>query len=221
MEYFNKNLSILLSVINKRGQVIFMKLIIKSACIAFVLTVIYSMIPFRTECKEISDEVFRFHILANSNEDYDQQLKLKVRDKVLLYTESLFEKARSKEEAENLISNNLQDICNTAQKEVTDNGYDYTVTAQITKMYFTTRTYESYTLPSGMYDALRITIGSGEGHNWWCVMYPSICISSEKSQDEAAKETFNDNQYDIVKNEKYEYKFKIVEIFEKICSYFS
>ena len=221
MEYFNKNLSILLSVINKRGQVIFMKLIIKSACIAFVLTVIYSMIPFRTECKEISDEVFRFHILANSDEDYDQQLKLKVRDKVLLYTESLFEKARSKEEAENLISNNLQDICNTAQKEVTDNGYDYSVTAQITKMYFTTRTYESYTLPSGMYDALRITIGSGEGHNWWCVMYPSICISSEKSQDEAARETFNDNQYDIVKNEKYEYKFKIVEIFEKICSYFN
>lgn len=221
MEYFNKNLSILLSVINKRGQVIFMKLIIKSACIAFVLTVIYSMIPFRTECKEISDEVFRLHILANSDEDYDQQLKLKVRDKVLLYTESLFEKAKSKEEAENLILNNLQDICNTAQEEVTDNGYDYTVTAQITKMYFTTRTYESYTLPSGMYDALRITIGSGEGHNWWCVMYPSICISSEKSQDEAARETFNDNQYDIVKNEKYEYKFKIVEIFEKICSYFN
>lgn len=221
MEYFNKNLSILLSVIKKRGQVIFMKLIIKSACIAFVLTVIYSMIPFRTECKEISDEVFRLHILANSDEDYDQQLKLKVRDKVLLYTESLFEKAKSKEEAENLISNNLQDICNTAQKEVTDNGYDYSVTAQITKMYFTTRTYESYTLPSGMYDALRITIGSGEGHNWWCVMYPSICISSEKSQDEAARETFNDNQYDIVKNEKYEYKFKIVEIFEKICSYFN
>ena len=198
-----------------------MKLFIKSACIAFVLTVIYSMIPFRTECKEISDEVFRLHILANSDEDYDQQLKLKVRDKVLLYTESLFEKAQSKEEAENLISNNLQDICNTAQKEVTDNGYDYSVTAQITKMYFTTRTYESYTLPSGMYDALRITIGSGEGRNWWCVMYPSICISSEKSQDEAARETFNDNQYDIVKYEKYEYKFKIVEIFEKICSYFN
>ncbi|MCI2112184.1 MAG: stage II sporulation protein R [Ruminococcus sp.] len=197
-----------------------MKLFIKSACIAFVLTVIYSMIPFHTECKEISDEVFRLHILANSDEDYDQELKLKVRDKVLLYTESLFEKAHSKEEAESLISENLQAICNTAQKEVKDNGYDYPVTAQITKMYFTTRTYESYTLPSGMYDALRITIGSGNGHNWWCVMYPSICILSEESQDEAAKETFNDNQYDIVKNEKYEYKFKIVEIFEKICSYF-
>lgn len=197
-----------------------MKLLIKSACIAFVLTVIYSMIPFHTECKEISDEVFRLHILANSDEGYDQDLKLKVRDKVLLYTESIFENVQSKEEAENLISENLQDICNTAQKEVNDNGYSYQVTAQITKMYFTTRKYENYTLPSGMYDALRITIGRGEGHNWWCVMYPSICISTEESQDKAAKETFNDSQYDIVKSEKYEYKFKIVEIFEKICSWF-
>lgn len=197
-----------------------MKLFIKSACIAFVLTVIFSMIPFQTECKEISDEVFRLHILANSDEADDQELKLKVRDKVLLHTESLFKSAKSKTEAENLIADNLQDICNTAQKEVYDNGYDYPVTAQITKMYFTTRVYESYTLPSGMYDALRITIGSGDGHNWWCVMYPSICISTEESQDEAAKETFTEKQYDIVKNEKYEYKFKIVEIFEKICSYF-
>lgn len=178
------------------------------------------MIPFHTECKEISDEVFRLHILANSDEGYDQDLKLKVRDKVLLYTESIFENVQSKEEAENLISENLQDICNTAQKAVNDNGYSYQVTAQIIKMYFTTRKYENYTLPSGMYDALRITIGSGEGHNWWCVMYPSICISTEKSQDKAAKETFNDSQYDIVKSEKYEYKFKIVEIFEKICSWF-
>lgn len=198
-----------------------MKMFIKSACIAFVLAVIYSMIPFQTDCREISDEVFRLHILANSDSDADQSLKLKVRDRVLVYTQSLFEKAESKQEAETLISENLQAISNEALKEVRDNGYSYPVTAQITKMYFTTRHYESYTLPSGMYDALRITIGSGEGHNWWCVMYPSICISSEEMQDEAAKDTFSDSQYDIVKNEKYEYKFKIVEIFEKICSCFS
>lgn len=198
-----------------------MKMFIKSVCIAFVLTVIYSLIPFQSECKEISNEVFRLHILANSDSEYDQSLKLKVRDKVLLHTRSLFENADSKEEAEALISDNLQEICNVALKEVKDSGYDYPVSAQITKMYFTTRRYESYTLPSGMYDALRITIGSGGGHNWWCVMYPSICISSEEKQDEAAKKTLNDSQYDIVKNEKYEYKFKIVEIFEKICSCFS
>lgn len=198
-----------------------MKLFLKSLCVAFVLTVIFSMLPFETECKEISNEVFRLHILANSDSESDQQLKLKVRDKVLEYTESLFENSHSKEEAENAVSDNLQEICNVALKEVRNNGYDYGVTAEITNMYFTTRYYDSYTLPSGMYDALRITIGSGEGHNWWCVMYPSVCISSEENQDKAAKEALNENQYDIVKNEQYEYKFKIVEIFEKICSYFS
>ena len=198
-----------------------MKLFLKSLCVAFVLTVIFSMLPFETECKEISNEVFRLHILATSDSEPEQELKLKVRDKVLEYTESLFENSHSKEEAENAVSDNLQEICNVALKEVRNNGYDYGVTAEITNMYFSTRYYDSYTLPSGMYDALRITIGSGEGHNWWCVMYPSVCISSEENQDKAAKEALNENQYDIVKNEQYEYKFKIVEIFEKICSYFS
>lgn len=198
-----------------------MKLFIKALCAAFVLTVIFSMLPFETECKEISNEVFRLHILANSDSDSDQQLKLKVRDRVLNYTESLFKNAHSKQEAESVVSENLQDICNVALKEVRSNGYDYGVKAEITNMYFTTRYYDSYTLPSGMYDALRISIGSGEGKNWWCVMYPSVCISTEENQDKAAKEALNDNQYDIVKNEKYEYKFKIVEIFEKIRSFFS
>lgn len=198
-----------------------MKLLIKSACVAFVLTVIYSMIPFQAECADISEEVFRLHILANSDSDEDQNLKLKVRDKVLEYTESLFEEANSKEEAETVISDNLQSISNTAYREVLDNGYDYAVKAEITNMYFTTRYYENYTLPSGMYDALRITIGEGEGHNWWCVMYPSICISTEKEQDEKAKEVFDEQQYEIVKNEQFQYKFKIVEFFEKICECFS
>lgn len=198
-----------------------MKLLIKSACVAFVLTVIYSMIPFQAECADISEEVFRLHILANSDSEEDQNLKLKVRDKVLKYTESLFEKAQSKEESENIISDNLQSISNTAYREVLNNGCDYTVKAEITNMYFTTRYYENYTLPSGMYDALRITIGEGKGHNWWCVMYPSICISTEEEQDEKAKEVFDEQQYDIVKNEQFQYKFKIVEIFEKICECFS
>ena len=195
-------------------------MLVKSACIAFVLTLIYSLIPFQAECADISDEVFRLHILANSDSEQDQSLKLKVRDRVLQYTKSLFENAKSKEEAESVISDNLQSISNVAYSEVLNNGYDYQVKAEITNMYFTTRYYENYTLPSGMYDALRITIGSGNGHNWWCVMYPSICISSVEEQDEKAKEVFDATQYDIVKNEKYQYKFKVVEIFEKFCSCF-
>ncbi len=197
-----------------------MKLFIKSACIALVLTVIYSVIPFQASCAEIPNEVFRLHIVANSDSDCDQELKLKVRDRVLEYTSALFENAKSKEEAESLISKNLQSIADVAYDEILKNGFTYNVNAQIARMYFTTRYYENYTLPSGTYDALRITIGQGKGHNWWCVIYPSICISSSQSQDSKAKEVFDEEQYNIVKNEHYEYKFKVVELFEKLCSYF-
>lgn len=197
-----------------------MKMFIKSACIAFVLAVIYSMLPFQAECAQISNEVFRLHILANSDSDADQSLKLKVRDRVLDYTEELFKNADSKETAEELISQNLQSIADTAYDEVLKNDYDYCVKAEITNMHFSTRYYENYTLPSGNYDALRITIGEGKGHNWWCVMYPSLCISSAEEQDQKAHEVFDSEQYDIVKNEQYQYKFKIVELFEELCSVF-
>ena len=197
-----------------------MKLFLKSACIAFVLVVIYSLIPFQAQCDNISNDVFRLHILANSDSEYDQSVKLKIRDRVLEYSKSLFESASSKEEAESLISQNLDNITQVAKNELQNLGCGQNVRAEIKKMYFTTRYYDSYTLPSGMYDALRITIGSGKGHNWWCVMYPSICISAASEQDEKAKKALDDGEYDIIKNEKYSYKFKVVELFEKLCSCF-
>ncbi|MEE1060572.1 MAG: stage II sporulation protein R [Ruminococcus sp.] len=198
-----------------------MKLFSKALCIAFVLTVFYSLIPFEAECNEISNEVFRIHILANSDSQADQNLKLKVRDEILAYSEELFNSANSKEEAEKIVQENLAEIIAVAQKKVYDEGYDYKVDAEITNMYFTTRYYEQFTMPSGMYDALRVTIGEGEGQNWWCVMYPSICLSASIESDEKAKESFTDNQYDIVSSGEYQYRFKVVEIFEKITSFFA
>ena len=204
----------------RKDRFLFMKLFVKSACIAFVLVVIYSLIPFQAQCDNISNDVFRLHILANSDSDYDQNIKLKVRDKVLNYSEDLFRNAKSKDEAESLISQNLGNITQVARDELKTLGCDYGVKAEIKKMYFTTRYYDSYTLPSGMYDALRITIGSGKGHNWWCVMYPSICVSAAAEQDEKAKQALGDNEYEIIKNEKYTYKFKVVELFELLCAQF-
>ena len=83
-------------------------------------------------------------------------------------------------------------------------------------MHFGTRCYESYTLPAGMYDALRITIGNAKGHNWWCVMYPSICISTVDEGKSRAKNALSDDEYSVVTDEKVEYKFFIVELFQKI-----
>lgn len=191
-------------------------LLIKSAIIAFVLTVIYSVIPFQAVCAEIPNDVFRFHILANSDSEEDQALKLKVRDKVLEKTKILFDTANSKSEAEKFVKANLETIEKIAQNEVYKNGYNYPVKAEVVNMHFDTRYYESYTLPSGMYDALRITIGNAKGNNWWCVMYPSICISTVDEGKDRAKDALSDDEYSVVTDDKVEYKFFIVELFQKI-----
>lgn len=191
-------------------------LLIKSAIIAFVLTVIYSVIPFQAVCAEIPNDVFRFHILANSDSEEDQALKLKVRDKVLEKTKILFDTANSKSDAEEFVKANLETIEEIAQNEVYKNGYNYTVKAEVVNMHFDTRYYESYTLPSGMYDALRITIGNAKGHNWWCVMYPSICISTVDEGKDRAKNALSADEYSVVTDDKVEYKFFIVELFQKI-----
>lgn len=197
-----------------------MKLFIKALSAATVICIIFSMIPFSAECSNISDEVFRLHILANSDSKADQELKLKVRDSVLKYTEKLYKNADSLINAEKLTAVNLQKIANVAQKEVKRNGCQYTVKAEIRRMYFDTRYYGKVTMPSGFYNALRLTIGKGEGHNWWCVMYPSMCIGASTDYSALKKDT-TDNQYKIMTEGGYEFKFKIVEYFVKISSLFS
>ena len=197
-----------------------MKLLIKSACVAFVLSVLFSMLPFEADCREISDEVFRLHILANSDSEEDQTLKLRVRDRVLKRGDELFNSAKTKEEAQKLTASHLQELAHIAADEIADSGYDYPVRAELTRMYFNTRRYASYTLPAGTYDALRLVIGKGEGHNWWCVMYPSLCVGVASEQDEKARGALTESQYELVTDENTEYRFKLVEIFEKICSLF-
>ena len=197
-----------------------MKLFVKSVVVATVISIIFSLIPFSAQCKNISGEVFRLHILANSDLETDQQLKLKVRDRVLKYTESIFKNSDNKQDAEIKISENLQDIANVAQDEIYKNGFNYSVKVQMCNMYFNTRYYENVTMPSGMYDALRIIIGEGKGKNWWCVMYPSMCIGSATDYN-ALKENVNEDEYKMMTENTYEYKFKLVEYFNKICDFFS
>lgn len=197
-----------------------MKLLLKSLCCAFVLTVIISMLPFEADCEDIQEDVFRLHILANSDSEEDQNLKLTVRDEILKLTENLYSNAETKEDAVCLTAENLSTIADKAKQVISDCGYDYEVTAQITDEYFDTRTYENVTMPSGTYKALKIVIGEGKGHNWWCVMYPSLCVGASTNYS-ALKENMNDSEYELLTNEKCTYKFKIIEYFEKIKSFFS
>lgn len=196
-----------------------MRLFTKSLCVALILTTLFSVLPFEASCEEIRKDVFRLHILANSDTDEDQNLKLKVRDAVLEYTEKLYKNSNTKEEAEVLTSKNLQNIANVAKQVIVDNGYNYNVTCQIEDVYFNTRTYENVTMPSGTYKALQIKIGDAKGKNWWCVMYPTLCVGASTDY-KALDDKLNDKEYDTLVNEKTQYKFKIVEIYERIVSFF-
>ncbi len=196
-----------------------MKLLLKSLCCAVVISCLFSIAGFCGACENIEDEVFRLHILANSNSADDQELKLYVRDGMLEYTDELFKNSKNKEQSKQTALNNIDKLKQKAQTLVYEYGYDYPVDVYVTNMTFDTRVYEDFTLPAGNYDALRIVIGSGEGKNWWCVLYPALCIPSASGNEIDA--VLNDGEQDIVKNrDKYEVKFKIVEIFESFCGWF-
>lgn len=173
--------------------------------------------PFIETSENISDQVFRLHILANSDSAEDQQLKLKVRDEILKKGETVFASSNSLEETIELCKNNIALFQQTAEQCLKDNGSDYEVKVYVDKEYFNTREYDEITLPSGIYNALKIEIGQGKGHNWWCVMFPAICLSSV-TDDELNKYLSEDEQKLVNSNSKYEVRFKIVEIYEKVKS---
>lgn len=177
---------------------------------------------FAAQCGDIRGEVLRLHILANSNSRADQALKLKVRDKLLSESEKLFGRASSKAQAEAVVKKNLAAIRETAQEEVRREGYSYPIRVELTNMYFTTRTYGNLTMPAGRYDALRITIGSAQGHNWWCVMFPSLCLPSAETNDEALG-TFSSGQQKIIKGSdrtNIKVEFWALETFEQAEDFF-
>lgn len=173
--------------------------------------------PFINTSEQISEEVFRLHILANSDSREDQELKLKVRDDILAAGEKLFKTSNSLEETIALCKKNLDLFQNTAENCLKENGSDYGVKAYVDKEYFNTREYEKFTLPSGIYNALKIEIGQGKGHNWWCVMFPAICLSGV-TDDELNDYLSEDEQKLIYSDSKYEIRFKIVELYEKVKS---
>lgn len=198
-----------------------MKKVLKAITAGIFLSFLISLVPFQAQCKQISDDVFRLHILANSDSKEDQNLKLKVRDAVLQQTDNIYKNADSKQDAISLTKQSLEKIRQTAQQTVYDNGYDYQVKAEITNMHFNTRHYESVTMPSGDYDALRITIGSAKGKNWWCVMYPALCIGAAANLDELKVNTTQEEYNILDSNGRYEYKFLILEYIQKIGDFFA
>lgn len=180
-----------------------------------ILIITSYITPFILTSNRISNDVFRLHILANSDSEEDQNLKLKVRDEILKSSQTLFLNCKSLNEIIDISINNINYFKSIAEKCIKDNGYEYDVNVYVDKEYFNTRKYERITLPSGIYNALKIEIGQAKGHNWWCVMFPAICLSAVS--DEEIYEILDEDEINLINsNEKYEIRFKIVEIYAKI-----
>lgn len=176
-------------------------------------------------CTDISNSVFRLHVIANSDSDEDQALKLIVRDSILEYMESISASNTSKEDFIELTRENLSQLQELAQSVVYDQGYTYKVSVEIGNFSFPTKKYGDITFPPGYYDALRIKIGEASGQNWWCVMFPPLCFVDTTSgivPDESKKSLKNnltDDEYLLISessNSNYDFKFKIVEVLQNL-----
>ncbi|MCI9246205.1 MAG: stage II sporulation protein R [Clostridia bacterium] len=173
----------------------------------------------------IADSVFRLHVIANSDSEEDQALKLKVRDELLSYMNTLAKDCSSKEEVVALAKEHQAEFKAIAQKVISDNGFSYPVTIQIGDSDFPTKTYGDISLPAGTYDALRVQIGEAKGKNWWCVMFPPLCfvdVSTGIVPDDSKKEmqeSLSDEEYDLISktdNDEIHFKFKLIEFFQNL-----
>lgn len=185
-----------------------------------------------TSAKEItegiSEKIIRLHVLANSDEESDQALKLKVKDAVVEEFGKVFASAGNKVDAEKLIEENFDNIRKVALNVIREEGYDYDVHVYLKECMFPTKVYKDLTFPAGMYEALRIDIGTAEGKNWWCVMYPPLCFVDQTYSvvPEDSKKQLEDilttREYESLltdQSTKITYRFKIVEIIEDIVNY--
>lgn len=180
--------------------------------------------------KGYKDKLIRFHVLANSDSDEDQELKLKVRDEIIKYLQPMLKQSKSLEQSEQIILSESENIKNIGENIIKENGYTYEVEVKLEYNNFPAKQYSNIVLPAGEYKALRILIGEAKGKNWWCVMFPPLCFVDEnngvidKETDEKLRSVLTEEEYNLIAEDNIEktkdvkMKFKIVEIIEALVS---
>jgi len=200
---------------------------VKYSLILIILLSIYIFISAMSYVSAISESlennIFRLHVIANSDSNEDQNLKYIVRDKLIEYMNSISSDTKNKEEAILIAKEHTNDFYNIAKQTIKENGYDYDVNVEIGNFTFPTKTYGDISIPAGSYDALRVKIGESKGQNWWCVMFPPLCfvnVSSGILPDESKKmleSELSDEEYSIIsdsKSNEIKFKFKIIELLQ-------
>ena len=197
-----------------------MKNLVTFCVFVLVGVMLLSVLPIHGESK-IYDSVVRLHVIANSDSDEDQALKLKVRDGVLAVASELVAECKTRDEAAVALRGGLDAIEDTAQAVVTSEGYEYDVSVKLCEEEYPTKNYESVCFPSGSYMSLQVKIGDAAGQNWWCVLFPNLCLSAatkSRAEDAFIQAGLTPEQYKIITDSegvKYKLRFKFLEIIEQ------
>lgn len=193
----------------------------------FIYIALLSCNYTKTISTNLSDNVFRLHIIANSDSSADQELKLKVRDKIIEYMNTLTSNSSDKKDVISIVNNHLDSFKEIALNTIKENGYNYDVNIEIGNFHFPTKSYGDISFPAGNYDALKIEIGDAIGQNWWCVLFPPLCFVNSSTgvvpddSKNTLKENINSESYEIISEgnnsndntSDIKIKFKIIEFF--------
>ena len=181
-----------------------------------------------TASEDYKNKLIRFHVIANSDSEEDQNLKLKVRDGIIDYLQPKLLESNSIQESELIIKREYDEIEKISKNIIMENGYNYDIKVGIDYSQFPTKQYSNVVLPAGEYKALRVIIGDGNGKNWWCVMFPPLCFVDEekaiidKDTDNKLREVLTEEEYELISQktrkqvDRVQVKFKIVEIIQGI-----
>lgn len=168
----------------------------------------------------IAKKILRFHVMANSDSREDQKVKEEVRNAIGAYLEPKLSDVAGLEETKEVVAENMEGIVQVAQNTLEQNGFSYGATAMLTRTQFPEKTYGSYTFPKGEYEALEVELGKGEGHNWWCVLYPNMCFRGsvyevvDEAAGEALREVLTVEEYeDVFEGGHFQVRFKFLEYF--------
>lgn len=199
---------------NKRKD----KIILTVTIIAISLYMAFSCTYFTASAGTVKEDVVRLHILANSNSEADQKVKLKVRDALLKTNASILSDKVTKENAKEHFEKSKDTLLKTAEETLKENGFDYNVKITLQEEYFETRAYGNLTFPAGQYTALKVVLGESKGKNWWCVMFPPLCIPATdglETNENTADYLTQSGEKIVNSGEKYIIKFKFLEIYEE------
>lgn len=186
-----------------------------SILFGLISAILLSVANFNVLCDDLRQNILRLHIVANSDSNDDQALKLKIRDEILAETDNLFLNITDIDDAKKQIGNNLAVFEEIANRKIEQEGFSYTAKAYLDESYFDTRIYDDFTLPAGYYPSLIIKLGKAEGQNWWCVVFPTVCIPAAAKGD-LTDSVKNESASVAKESERYVMRFKTVEIYERI-----